>query len=99
MQPRTTSAGTYTWHEFSISTSARNDSTWVLVEVEAPKWLKGARHIATARDGKVFVGRGACGGPFDLRSGTRYSLRFSLVDTAGNVTPAPGDALTIIGTR
>jgi hypothetical protein len=47
--------------------------------------------------GLVRIGRGMCGGAFQLVAGSRYSLKLSAVDAAGNSSRAPGRAIEIVG--
>ncbi|EPX56543.1 hypothetical protein D187_007885 [Cystobacter fuscus DSM 2262] len=45
------------------------------------------------------IGRGMCGGGFQLEEGVRYSVRLIAVDMAGNEAVAPGGPLIIQGPR
>ncbi len=50
-----------------------------------------------AKDGRLEVGHGMCGGPFKLEEGVRYSAAVTAVDAAGNESPAPGAPVTLVG--
>ena len=56
-----------------------------------------ARYLLRPRGGEVRIGHEMCGGPFNLESGRRYTVKLSAVDAAGNRSPAPGGPIGIVG--
>lgn len=66
-------------------------------EEEAPQKRLLALRSAPKRRATLAVGHGMCSGAFRFDLGVEYRMELFAVDGAGNQTPAPGGAITIVG--
>lgn len=90
--------GSAVHHRFSAQTSA--GSGWLLVEAEGEKFPRyRTRALVLLEGDAVRVGHGMCGGPFRFEKGVRYRLKFSALNAKGELVPAPGQGLEIVGTE
>ena len=55
------------------------------------------RHVVPIKDGEIQIGRGMCGGPFQLEPGKSYTATLTLIDAAGNTTPAANKPIQFVG--
>ncbi len=54
---------------------------------------KVSEHLIPIEDGRASIGRGMCGGPFDLEADALHAFEVSVIDTFGHEVPAPGPRL------
>ncbi len=70
---------------------------FVKVELERAGKSRRVSYILPIIDGVVSIGHGMCSGAFDLAPGEKARAHLTLIDLAGNETPAPGGAVHIVG--
>jgi hypothetical protein len=74
---------------------AIEDSGIVLrTTVKSMKSGKETTYYIIPRDGKIEVGRGMCGGPFNFMDGDTFEATFSLMDDAGNTSAPTGEPIS-----